>query len=61
MVPLSLLLRILPKNSLLLHLTLGYGACQTLPVNDDVFEWGPKLSSNHALELCRAVTSSEIK
>ncbi|KAL0395453.1 UNVERIFIED_CONTAM: hypothetical protein Slati_4511500 [Sesamum latifolium] len=34
---------------------------QTLPVDSDVFEWGPKLSSEHALELCREVTPSEVK
>ncbi|KAL0401731.1 UNVERIFIED_CONTAM: Retrovirus-related Pol polyprotein from type-2 retrotransposable element R2DM [Sesamum latifolium] len=32
---------------------------QTLPVDNGVFEWGPKLSSEHALELCRAVTPLE--
>ncbi|KAL0386370.1 UNVERIFIED_CONTAM: hypothetical protein Slati_4605000 [Sesamum latifolium] len=34
---------------------------QTLPVDHDVFEWDPKLSSEHALELCKAVTSLEAK
>ncbi|KAL0386177.1 UNVERIFIED_CONTAM: hypothetical protein Sradi_3012000 [Sesamum radiatum] len=34
---------------------------QTLPVDSDVFEWGPKLSLEHALELCRAVTPLEVK
>ncbi|KAL0421047.1 UNVERIFIED_CONTAM: hypothetical protein Slati_3127600 [Sesamum latifolium] len=34
---------------------------QTLPVDNGVFEWGPKLSSEHALELCRAVTPLEVK
>ncbi|KAL0421051.1 UNVERIFIED_CONTAM: Retrovirus-related Pol polyprotein from type-2 retrotransposable element R2DM [Sesamum latifolium] len=34
---------------------------QTLQVDNDVFEWGPKLSSEHALELCRAVTLLEVK
>ncbi|KAL0437490.1 UNVERIFIED_CONTAM: hypothetical protein Sradi_0456900 [Sesamum radiatum] len=33
---------------------------QTLPVDSDVFEWGPKLSSEHTLELCRAVTPLEL-
>ncbi|KAK4426528.1 hypothetical protein Salat_1421400 [Sesamum alatum] len=32
---------------------------RTLPVDNDVFEWGPKLSTEHALELCREVTPSE--
>ncbi|KAL0412017.1 UNVERIFIED_CONTAM: hypothetical protein Slati_3791400 [Sesamum latifolium] len=32
---------------------------QTLPVDSDVFEWGPKVSSEHALELCKMVTSLE--
>ncbi|KAL0447379.1 UNVERIFIED_CONTAM: hypothetical protein Slati_1865800 [Sesamum latifolium] len=34
---------------------------QTLPVDNDVFEWGPKLSSEQASELCKAVTPSEVK
>ncbi|KAL0378724.1 UNVERIFIED_CONTAM: hypothetical protein Sradi_3177900 [Sesamum radiatum] len=34
---------------------------QTLPVDSDVFEWGPKLSFEHALELGRAVTPLEVK
>ncbi|KAL0407932.1 UNVERIFIED_CONTAM: Retrovirus-related Pol polyprotein from type-2 retrotransposable element R2DM [Sesamum radiatum] len=34
---------------------------QTLPVDNDVFEWGPKLSPEHALELCRTVTPLEVK
>ncbi|KAL0416629.1 UNVERIFIED_CONTAM: hypothetical protein Slati_3494800 [Sesamum latifolium] len=34
---------------------------QTLSVDSDVFVWGPKLSSEHALELCRAVTPLEVK
>ncbi|KAK4394355.1 hypothetical protein Sango_1906300 [Sesamum angolense] len=34
---------------------------QTLLVDDDVLEWGPKLSSEHVLKLCRLVTSSEVK
>ncbi|KAL0402470.1 UNVERIFIED_CONTAM: hypothetical protein Slati_4276900 [Sesamum latifolium] len=34
---------------------------QTLPMDNDVFEWRPKLSSKHALELCRTVTPSEVK
>ncbi|KAL0406308.1 UNVERIFIED_CONTAM: hypothetical protein Slati_3944700 [Sesamum latifolium] len=33
----------------------------TLPVDSDVFEWGSKLSFEHALELCRAVTPLEVK
>ncbi|KAL0402635.1 UNVERIFIED_CONTAM: hypothetical protein Slati_4293400 [Sesamum latifolium] len=33
---------------------------QTLPVDNDVFEWGPKLSIELALELCRAVTPLEL-
>ncbi|KAK4423208.1 hypothetical protein Salat_1903600 [Sesamum alatum] len=32
---------------------------RTLPVDNDVFEWGPKLSTEHALELCRAITPLE--
>ncbi|KAL0406573.1 UNVERIFIED_CONTAM: hypothetical protein Slati_3971200 [Sesamum latifolium] len=34
---------------------------QTLPVDNDVFEWGPKLCIELALELCRAVTPLEVK
>ncbi|KAL0444330.1 UNVERIFIED_CONTAM: hypothetical protein Slati_2155700 [Sesamum latifolium] len=34
---------------------------QTLPVDNDVFEWGPKLSSEQASELCKSVTLSEVK
>ncbi|KAL0427126.1 UNVERIFIED_CONTAM: hypothetical protein Slati_2887400 [Sesamum latifolium] len=34
---------------------------QTLPVDNDVFEWGPKISSEQASELCKSVTPSEIK
>ncbi|KAL0350123.1 UNVERIFIED_CONTAM: hypothetical protein Scaly_1014400 [Sesamum calycinum] len=34
---------------------------QTLPVDNDVFNWGPKLSSELALELCKAVTPLEVK
>ncbi|KAK4382375.1 hypothetical protein Sango_2877800 [Sesamum angolense] len=33
----------------------------TLPVDNDVFNWGPKLSSELALELCRVVTPEEVK
>ncbi|KAL0354262.1 UNVERIFIED_CONTAM: hypothetical protein Sangu_1007500 [Sesamum angustifolium] len=34
---------------------------QALPVDNDVFNWGPKLSSELALELCKAVTPLEVK
>ncbi|KAL0444800.1 UNVERIFIED_CONTAM: hypothetical protein Slati_2202700 [Sesamum latifolium] len=34
---------------------------QILLVDNDVFEWGPKLSLEHALELYRAVTPLEVK
>ncbi|KAL0457779.1 UNVERIFIED_CONTAM: hypothetical protein Slati_0405100 [Sesamum latifolium] len=34
----------------------SWAEAQTLPVDRNVFEWEPKLSSKHALELCRAVT-----
>ncbi|KAL0461951.1 UNVERIFIED_CONTAM: hypothetical protein Slati_0082700 [Sesamum latifolium] len=34
---------------------------QTLPVDNDVFEWCPKLPFEHTLELCRAVTPLEVK
>ncbi|KAL0449170.1 UNVERIFIED_CONTAM: hypothetical protein Slati_1473400 [Sesamum latifolium] len=34
---------------------------QTLSVDNGVFEWGPKLSFEHALKLCRAVTPLEVK
>ncbi|KAL0409284.1 UNVERIFIED_CONTAM: hypothetical protein Sradi_1862800 [Sesamum radiatum] len=34
---------------------------QTLPVDNDVFEWRPKLSFEHALEICRPVSSSKVK
>ncbi|KAL0444065.1 UNVERIFIED_CONTAM: hypothetical protein Slati_2129200 [Sesamum latifolium] len=34
---------------------------QTWSVDDDVFEWGPMLSSEHASDLCRAVTPAEVK
>ncbi|KAL0347781.1 UNVERIFIED_CONTAM: hypothetical protein Scaly_1794100 [Sesamum calycinum] len=33
----------------------------TLPVDNAVFNWGPKLSSELALELCRVVTPEEVK
>ncbi|XP_011100436.1 uncharacterized protein LOC105178624 [Sesamum indicum] len=33
----------------------------TLPVDDGVFEWGPILTSEHTVELCRAVTPLEVK
>ncbi|KAL0430919.1 UNVERIFIED_CONTAM: Retrovirus-related Pol polyprotein from type-2 retrotransposable element R2DM [Sesamum radiatum] len=33
----------------------------TLPVDNDMFEWGPKLSLEHASELCKAVTPLEVK
>ncbi|KAL0342700.1 UNVERIFIED_CONTAM: hypothetical protein Scaly_1932600 [Sesamum calycinum] len=34
---------------------------QTLTVDNAVFNWGPKLSSELALELCRAITPVEVK
>ncbi|KAK4397837.1 hypothetical protein Sango_1259200 [Sesamum angolense] len=34
---------------------------QTLLVDNDVFNWGPKLSFELALELCKAVTPLEVK
>ncbi|XP_011081385.1 uncharacterized protein LOC105164430 [Sesamum indicum] len=33
----------------------------TLPVDDGVFEWGPILSPEHTADLCRAVTSLDVK
>ncbi|XP_011101240.1 uncharacterized protein LOC105179344 [Sesamum indicum] len=33
----------------------------TIPVNDGVFDWGPKLSSELTEELCREVTTQEVK
>ncbi|KAL2223816.1 UNVERIFIED_CONTAM: hypothetical protein Sindi_3085000 [Sesamum indicum] len=33
----------------------------TLPVDDGVFEWGPLLTPEHTMELCRAVTPLEVK
>ncbi|KAL0399880.1 UNVERIFIED_CONTAM: Retrovirus-related Pol polyprotein from type-2 retrotransposable element R2DM [Sesamum radiatum] len=36
-------------------------AAQTLPVDNDVFDWGPKLSLEHASELCKEVTPLEVK
>ncbi|KAK4389648.1 putative mitochondrial protein [Sesamum angolense] len=33
----------------------------TLPMDNAVFNWGPKLSSELALELCRVVTPEEVK
>ncbi|XP_011093973.1 uncharacterized protein LOC105173793 [Sesamum indicum] len=33
----------------------------TLPVDDGVFKWGPLLSPEHTVELCRAVTPLEVK
>ncbi|KAL2250164.1 UNVERIFIED_CONTAM: hypothetical protein Sindi_2490100 [Sesamum indicum] len=33
----------------------------TLPVDNGVFEWGPELSFEHTLDLCRAITLLEIK
>ncbi|KAL0359868.1 UNVERIFIED_CONTAM: hypothetical protein Sangu_0836200 [Sesamum angustifolium] len=47
-----------PGIRLLLHLTLRHRG-PTLPVDNDVFNWGPKLSSELALELCRVVTPEE--
>ncbi|KAL0285709.1 UNVERIFIED_CONTAM: Retrovirus-related Pol polyprotein from type-2 retrotransposable element R2DM, partial [Sesamum radiatum] len=35
-------------------------AAQTLPVDNDVFDWGPKLSLEHASELCKEVTPLEL-
>ncbi|KAL0445070.1 UNVERIFIED_CONTAM: hypothetical protein Slati_2229700 [Sesamum latifolium] len=34
---------------------------QTLPVDDDVFKWDPKLSYEYALEFFRAFAASEVK
>ncbi|KAK4397610.1 hypothetical protein Sango_1236500 [Sesamum angolense] len=34
---------------------------QNLSVSNDVFKWGPKLPTEFALELCRAVTPLEVK
>ncbi|KAL2248485.1 UNVERIFIED_CONTAM: hypothetical protein Sindi_2700800 [Sesamum indicum] len=33
----------------------------TLPIDDGVFEWGPLLSPEHTVELCRAVTPLKVK
>ncbi|KAL2228018.1 UNVERIFIED_CONTAM: hypothetical protein Sindi_1781500 [Sesamum indicum] len=33
----------------------------TLPIDDGVFKWGPKLSSEHAVDLFRAITLLEVK
>ncbi|XP_011083358.1 uncharacterized protein LOC105165904 [Sesamum indicum] len=33
----------------------------TIPVDDGVFDWGPKLSSELTVELCREVTALEVK
>ncbi|KAL2251109.1 uncharacterized protein LOC105173820 [Sesamum indicum] len=33
----------------------------TIPIDDGVFDWGPKLSSELTEELCREVTALEVK